>query len=145
MDLKKLADQARAFNANIASHQATAIQQSEKVLVDLNRSQMLSSKTSKDSPITNLQTGSTTYSPSYAAYKGFNNPNLKDTGDFQKDMFLVASNSEWFINSIDWKSPSLTARYGDDIFGIAPSNKDKAIDEASKNLIELERQKVWTF
>lgn len=136
MDLKKLSAKAAAFNAAIDLHEATAIQQSEKVLVELNRSQMLQSKDATDATITPA------YSKGYAALKGFSNPDLKATGNFQKDMFLIAGPKEWFINSIDWKSPELSAKYSEDIFGIAPSNREKAEIEVSNHLYRLFKEKV---
>jgi hypothetical protein len=136
MNISALAKRAASFNANIKLHEATAIQLSEKVLVGLNRSQMLASKNAKDKTITPK------YSFSYASYKGFSNPNLKDTGDFQKNMFLIAKHDEYFINSIDWKAPILEVRYAD-IFGIAPSNNKKASQEASRNLGNVYKKLVW--
>jgi len=136
MNVTELANRARSFNGAILLHEATAIQKSEKVLVNLNKDQMLKSKTANDTTI------KPKYSSGYAAYKGFDFPDLKDTGDFQKDMFLVAKQGEFFINSIDWKAPELETKY-DNIFGIAPINNAKASAEASKNLLKLEIEKVW--
>jgi len=137
MDITKLSQKAAAFNSGIKFHEATAIQLSENVLVDLNRKQMLASKDANDTTITPK------YSASYAALKGFSNPNLKDTGAFQKDMYLIAKENEFFINSIDDKAPALESRYGSDIFGIAPSNEPIAKREASNNLFSIYKKEVW--
>jgi hypothetical protein len=144
MDIKKLAEKARAFNANIGLYEAEAIKKSEKLLVELNRSQLLRSKDNKDKSLKNSITGSTKLSPAYAKRTGKSTPNLWIDGTFQGEMFLDTNenNQAWFIDSFWDKTKYLVEMYSESIFGIAPSNKDKAINEASRHLIELERKNV---
>ena len=68
-----------------------------------------------------LSTGQTItppYSPNYAAQKGFLNPDLKDTGDFQRAMFMNVQNGQYIISSTDFKTVLLIGKYSALIFGI---------------------------
>ena len=113
MDITAIAKRAASFEANKKLFEAIAVQNSEKELVKINQGQMLKSKNAKD------QTIKPAYTPKYAAFKGFKNPNLKLKGDFQKDMFLETNerSGTYFMNSFDFKAPFLEARYGENIFG----------------------------
>ena len=139
MDIKKLAQAAQAWNNNQDLLIAKAIQDSEKELVQLNRNQMLKSKDAKDTTI------KPKYSAKYADFKGFDNPNLKLSGDFQKDMFLEVDTKHFFLESFDFKSPFLTGRYSDDIFGIAPSSLLAARLVTNSNYLRRYINKVWNI
>jgi len=139
MDLTLLAKNAQAFNSDIKLFQAIAVQNSEKELVNINRSQMLKSKNAKDATII------PEYSQKYKDFKGFDNPNLKLKGDFQKEMFLETNEGAgtYFMNSFDFKAPFLEARYGENIFGISPSNIKLASKKPSQELLKIYFNKVW--
>jgi len=139
MDFIKLGKRAERFNIDIKFHEAMAVQNSEQTLVDLNRKQMMQSKTAKGEKITPK------YSPNYAAKKGKSNPDLFVTGDFQGEMFLSTNENEgiFFISSFDWKIGILVAKYTDNIFGIMPKNEPKATKEASKELLKIYKREVW--
>ena len=139
MDILRISERARDYNANIGLHRAIAVQDSEKVFVDLNIKQMLNSKDSMDELIV------PEYRKRYARFKGFPNPNLKLRGDFQDSMFMITNENEgtYFISSFDPKMPLLVARYGEPIFGIAPSNENKASSEASNNMFNNYVDEVW--
>ncbi len=139
MDILRISERARDYNANIGLHEAIAVQDSEKVFVDLNIKQMLNSKDSNDELI------EPEYSENYRRFKGFPNPNLKVSGDFHEGTFLITNENEgtYFMSSFDHKMPLLVARYGEPIFGIAPSNESKATREASKNMFNNYVREVW--
>ena len=137
MDLSLLRQKSEAFIADMDFHIATAFEQNENNLVKLNVNQMLKSKTSKDSTITPK------YSAKYEDFKGFPNPNLNLDGNFQKEMFLSVSEKEHFFGSFDFKTPFLTERYSEDIFGIAPSNIAKERKLVGKSLLKLYESKVF--
>lgn len=62
--------------------------------------------------ITNYETGKDTYSPSYAAYKGFAGPiNLRDTGKYYEGLKLDVRGMIFKIYSTDWKNDMLYDTY----------------------------------
>jgi hypothetical protein len=144
MDILALAERAKNFNANLKLYQAMAVQASEKLLVELNRKQMMSSTDSKGEALVHKSTGSPLLSFPYAKRTGKRKPNLKLNGDFEKEMFLETDENAgiYFIGSFDFKTPFLEENYGD-IFGTAPSNFDEAEIEASKHLFNIYKEKVW--
>jgi hypothetical protein len=99
---------------------ADSLQDVSEELIDINREQMQDSKRADDQPITPK------YSPGYAKFKGFPNPNLKLTGAFHRFMTFFTDGREFFLSSDDEKTPKLTGKYSMKIFGIAPSKQEKA-------------------
>lgn len=118
--LRELTIKVSQFVGNLPAILDDAVQSSERGLVILNKRQMLQSKLSNDKPIF------PEYSASYAAFKGFVEPNLKLTGDFQSEMFLEVDDGKFEISSHNYKTPLLIDLYSQRIFGIAPSNTEKA-------------------
>ena len=118
--LRELTIKVSQFVDNLSAILDYAVQSSDNELVFLNKQQMLQSKLSDDTSIL------PEYSASYAAFKGFSKPDLKLTGDFQSEMFLIADNGQFQIASTDYKTPLLVNKYSENIFGIAPSNTEKA-------------------
>jgi len=91
------------------------------MLLDLQREQMKSRQVDRfDNPIT------PPYSPTWAKIKGLTNPNLLDTGSFQRKLVFSATSKKYTIKSTDKKNEKLTKKYGENIFGIAQSNQAKA-------------------
>jgi len=80
-------------------------------LVDLNKKQLHNSRLANGGPIVNLYNGSKYYSKSYADYKGFRTPDLKDTGDFYREMFIKYQTGQYIIKSTDWKNDVLVKKY----------------------------------
>lgn len=136
MGIHAIAQKAREINQNIDLLVVHAVKNKEKNLVNINRSQMLNHKRADDKTIFPK------YSPSYASFKGFKDPNLKLTGDFQKDMFLETKGNEFYISSKDGKTLKLIMQYSEDIFGIAPSNKPKAQQISVKELSRIYYKKL---
>ena len=101
-----------------------AIQSNEATLVKMNISQMLNHTDSEGNPLIHKKTGSPLLSPAYAKIKNKSRPNLKDTGEFQKNMFLLVNNNKWFIDSEDPKAGFLVGNYGK-IFGIEDKQEAK--------------------
>lgn len=128
-----------AFIANMNVNIALSIEQNEKALVELNKTQMLDSKDAGNKPLIHASTGSQYLSPAYAKRKRKSKPNLFDTGNFQKQMFMsVDENAQsWFIDSFDNKTKHLVTNYGE-IFGIFDNVKAKKLNFISfTNLYKL--------
>lgn len=109
-----------AFVQNMNVHIANSIESVETQLINMNKGQMLSSKDSKDKPLTHKLTNSPLLSPLYAIRENKSKPNLFRKGTFQNLMFLQVNenNLTYFIDSLDEKNGILTENYGLDIFGI---------------------------
>jgi hypothetical protein len=83
--------------------------------------------------------------PEYSSYwksmKGLTYPNLYDTGDFQNNLKLNTNGQQYLIQSTDWKYEKLKNKYKN-IFGIAPSNQQKAKEITSKAIGQLLKSKI---
>ena len=60
---------------------------------------------------------------------GFNNVDLKYTGDFYSGMFLEEIGKDFQIRSTVSKSDDLTEKYGEWIFGLQDDNLGKVVQE----------------
>lgn len=75
-------------------------------------------------PITNYETGSDTYSPSYAVYKGFSKPiNLRDSGDYYEGLHMDVRGMIFKMYSKDWKNKMLEETYHPLGLGVEAKNK----------------------
>lgn len=111
-----------SFGANVAR----VLRQNGGQMVDLNKSQMLSSMDANGGALIHKRTKSAYLSKAYAKKKGKLKPNLLDSGDFQGGMNIeIKDEKEYFIRSTDKKTEWLKYGYGK-IFGIAPQNQKKA-------------------
>lgn len=108
----------------------------EKWMTDTNRAQMMVSMRADGKLI------QPEYSESYAKKKGHEFPDLFLTGDFQGSMFFVTDGVEFFLTSNDEKTNSLTDRYGENIFGIAPDNQPAARSLSLRALARLYNKMV---
>lgn len=117
--------------ANLDVMIAESLQDVDQELIDINREQMQESKRADDELITPK------YSPGYAKFKGFQNPNLKLTGAFHRFMTFITDGRQFFFSSDDEKTPKLTGKYSMKIFGIAPSKQDKARQISLSSLARL--------
>ena len=145
MNTTELANRAKSYNGRIKFFQAKAVQDNEKLFVDFNRKQMLSSKTSKNEAFVNSLTGSTGLSPAYAKKTGKKKPNLFVDGAFQGEMFLETNENDgtYFVDSFWDKTKYLIDMYTNDIFGIPKPNMGKAIEVASKSMFDFYKNLVW--
>lgn len=134
MKLETLAQRSNEFVSKLDLYKELAVRFSEKILLEINKSQLSFSSLSTGQII------APPYSPSYAKQKGFSNPNLEDTGDFKNAMFLKVKGNEYFISSTDWKTPILISKYSLFIFGIF--NKPLAMEVTTKELGKLYINKV---
>ncbi|GAC1392815.1 MAG: hypothetical protein NVSMB46_09610 [Candidatus Saccharimonadales bacterium] len=102
-----------------------ALINSAEDFVSLQQSQLLRGERSDGTPIFNVKTGSTEYSPSYAKRKGKSSPiDLYDKGDFSRGIFLqVEDPVNIIIDSADSKSGILQENYGQEIFGLDDTSK----------------------
>ena len=117
----EIAERLKSYVANLDSNISEALTYVESQILDLNRDQMKNKQiTSLDTPIT------PEYSPKWKGIKNLKNPNLFNTGKFQNGLILNTKYPEYLIKSKDWKNDKLTEKYGSEIFGIAPSNRNEA-------------------
>lgn len=54
---------------------------------------------------------------------------LRDTGEFYAGIFLEPREDIYVIDSADEKTDALIKKYGEEIFDLAPKNKDKYVEE----------------
>lgn len=135
-EINQLRKKSNDFVSKLDTYIEIVIEDSEVELTSLNRDQMLSSRTATDQAIT------PPYSQKYATFKGKSNPDLFLTGDFQKEMVIQTNGSQYNISSLDEKTASLVSRYGEEIFGVAPSNQDKAKKVTTEKLTDQFRANV---
>lgn len=128
MKLHELREKSNRFCENINVNIAQSIESVDSELTSLNKKQMLNSKDSEDKPFIHSRTGSEFLSKAYAKRTGKKKPNLFEDGTFQGEMFLSVDENKmtWFIDSFWDKTKYLITNYGLPIFGIAPSNQDRA-------------------
>lgn len=120
--LKELAKRVKAINLD--SLKDEVINQNETLAVDYNKDQL---EAGFDSNNNRLRTYA---SPIYAAVKnnmnprpGFDNPDLLYTGDFYEGFKSDKQGNKLVIDSDDSKTDELTAKYGNEIFGLNEQNK----------------------
>jgi len=112
-------------------------------LEQLNKDQLKDSRLSNDSAII------PDYSPGYAAWKsqmfrssfGDGRVNLFLTGDLYNNMDIKVRGKQYEITSTVPYVRQLSVKYSDKIFGIAPSNQQKAY-RVTNSLIAIEYKKL---
>lgn len=114
-----------------------SLAQSADEYVRLQQEQMRSGTREDGKPIYNVNTGSGTYSPSYAKKKGKSKPiDLLDTGAFQGDIFLhVDDATKFVVDSGDSKSGKLQENYSTKIFGLGDEKKVELKPVVQRNLV----------
>lgn len=91
--------------------------------------------------ITNYETGRDTYSPSYAAYKGFSGPiNLRDTGAYYQGLKLDVRGMIFKLYSTDWKNDMLYDTYL--ALGLGPKAKAEWIKTLQPTFINDIRKQL---
>lgn len=101
-----------------------AMRKTEEEATEQQAEQMERGKDRYGSNITNYETGSDTYSPSYARYKGFSKPiNLKDSGDYYQGLKLDVRGMIFKLYSTDWKDKMLENTYHPLGLGVEAKNK----------------------
>lgn len=90
------------------------LEESKQVIVQAQVQQMNTSKLSTGAPILPK------YSPAYARKKGYSDPDLRLTGEFQSEVFADIRENIVVIDSADdtQKVQNLIDHYGEDIFGL---------------------------
>ena len=127
MNILELQRKYNDFVANIDNEIEQAVATVEYLLLDLNREQMKNRQVDKfDKPI------EPEYSPFWRNAKNLTNPNLYLTGSFQNKLVMSMRGNEYLIKSTDYKNDKLTRKYSENIFGIAPSNRQKAYTITNK-------------
>lgn len=101
-----------------------AMRKTEEEITEQQAEQLSRGQDRYGSSITNYETGSDTYSPSYAVYKGFSRPiNLRDTGEYYQGLKLDVRGMIFKIYSGDWKNEMLEKTYHPLGLGIEAKNK----------------------
>lgn len=71
-------------------------------------------------PFINANTGTDEYTSFTAKRKGKKKPiDLKDKGDFQRDIFIDVRTDTFVLDSADEKTNKLIAQFGEEIFGLS--------------------------
>ena len=124
------------FVANMNVNIDQSIIHVEHLLLDLNRDQM------KNKQIDSRGNFLPEYSSRWKSIKGLTYFNLFDTGDFQKKLFMNIKTPLFLISSSDWKLLKLLKRVGERMFGIAPTNQNRAKQLTGKSFARLYRREV---
>ena len=133
LDIQKASNQ---YMAQFKENVIRVIESNEKIMLNMNKSQMLGSLDAMDKPLIHARTKSANLSRGYARLKGKSKPNLFDRGDFQAGMFLtMPTEKDYIISSDDPKVNFLQQNYGS-IFGVSPKNQPKAKEINDKALID---------
>ncbi len=137
--MSRILDIQRRSNQYLASFKENVIrviESNEKIMLGMNKSQMLSSLDAMDKPLVHARTGSPYLSPAYARRKGKSKPDLFDKGGFQSGMFLtMPTEKEYIISSDDTKVNFLQGNYGK-IFGVSPANQPRAKEVNDKSIVD---------
>lgn len=111
------------MSVNLDKLKRETIAENDKVLIDVNRSQLRAGFDAEGKQLTRY--ASIRYArakSTLSSYKApFRVPDLYLTGSFQDNMNLRVFTSEFDISSTDSKAEGLYRKYGE-IFGIAPQN-----------------------
>jgi len=138
----EIAKRSNQYVANLTANIVKVIEGNPKN-IDLNRSQMISSKDADGKALVHKSTGSSKLSKAYAKRTGKTKPDFLLSGSFQDAMFLTMPNEkEYFISSKDYKSGFLSENYGK-IFGISPTNQPRAQKMNDKLIIEDYKKSVF--
>lgn len=129
MEIDELKKRSNAFVRGLDSYMEMAVQEVAPDLVQLNRDQMLASKTATDKTLTPTKADGSI-------------SRLFISGDFQQDMQLQTRGDDFDISSGVFYTEKLIGLYGDDIFGIAPSKENKAQILTTNEMIKLFNRNV---
>lgn len=116
------------------------MEQYEEDLVDLNKDQM--NEQGVDSKGNRIEPD---YAPSTVAVKTaegqtFSHVTLRDTGSFQRSMYLFIQGDSFDFDSSDSKTPDLVAKYGDNIFGLTSESKREAFTMLIPSIVRQFKQ-----
>ena len=142
MDIRELNKRLKSFDMEFSKE--LAVRKSSKLIIDFNRYQMRQGKDAKNGMITPF------YSKNWAKYKeslstyGLTGKkvNLFLTGSFQKEMYLIITNGEYFIHSQNEKTPKLKEKYGNDIFGLNRDSNAEIKPIVTNEFMKIFRQKT---
>ncbi|HEY5590687.1 MAG TPA: hypothetical protein VIK55_06675 [Paludibacter sp.] len=138
----EIAKRSAQYVANMNANIIRVVESNKDLMIDINRSQFISSKDATGKPLTRVSTGSTKLSKAYARKAGKSKPDFFLSGQFQDEMiFFMPNEKEYFINSR--VRPYLSPQYGGSIFGVTPNNQSKAKDINDKLVVE--DYKKFTF
>ena len=128
MDAFELTEKIKAFDVDSILQVAAKSEAFLSEVVDANRDQWELGENSKGEKI------GTYASPEYAQTKfeqnsraGRGNVDLMLTHDLEKNMFAKAESDGIEIDSGDWKSDELKARYGEEIYGVNDTHKEDVV------------------
>ena len=118
----------------------------------INKEQLQSSKLANDRPIINRFTNSPNYSPSYAAWKkklfasSFKDGkvNLFLTGNLYDHLEIKVKGRKYQLLSLVSYAAGLIRKYSNLIFGIAPSNQQRAQAITTRLLAKEYKRRVFS-
>lgn len=148
MKLHELRLKSDKFTANIEQRIEESILFAENQIVDLNREQM------KNRQVDSKDNDMPEYSSKWKSIKGLTYWNLFQKGNFHRAMFLSVKYPSYEISTRDRKLPKILALAAfklngtieaakNKIFGIAPSNRDKAKQITTKAFAQKYKSQVF--
>lgn len=119
----------RVNDLDIGEESRTAISDTADEMILAQQQQMLHGLDAKGEKIGEYK------NPLYAEAKhrfnplaGFGNVDLRLTGSFYAEQYVLVKTDEFVMDSSDEKADALTKKYGDDIFGLSPDYEAEYID-----------------
>lgn len=127
MTIAEITKRINDYVAQLDSNIEQAVIPVKDDIIKINYSQLDNSTGTDDKALVHALTGSPNLSPAYAKRMRKSKPDIFVTGDFRKEMFLEIYDGakQYMISSYHRLVKYLPSHYKN-MFGIAPSNKDKA-------------------
>lgn len=140
IDIQKKSNQ---YMSNFDDNVISIITNNEQKTTEFNRRQMLNSKNAAGTDLIHNRTGSNKLSKAYAKITGKKKPNIFESGNYQKSMFLTMYDIKSYqITSDDEKVKYLPDNY-DNLHGISPENQDKVRKINDKAICDDYMKKVF--
>lgn len=125
---------------NIKREIQIGVEKTAKQLADKQRDQMLHGLRSTGKQIGKYKNkGYATKKFSQNSLAGFGNIDLRDKGDFQRDILIDARDEGVVIISADSKTEELIGTWGENIFGLTDEN---AAEYSGKNLAPVVNEQI---
>lgn len=129
----------RASDAEQTRNILVVVKRNEAIILDLNEAQMFKGIDGDFLPIYPPYA-----SPSYAYFKLSLNPlgvvDLKLTGSFYRNRFVVADKFPVYIDDRDSKTPMLLEKYGSAVLQLTQDSKDKVAEQDKEEIIDYYRK-----
>lgn len=94
-------------------------------------------------PFININTGKDEYTSFTAKRKGKKKPiDLKDKGDFQRDIFIDVRTDTFVLDSADEKTNKLIAQFGEEIFGLSYDSRVIIKPTLQKEIVSVTKSQL---